>query len=85
MMSRGRTCLQVVTHELIRGHPIYRASQTIEYPGVKILRTDGDPMYLQRVTEGQIEYVLGKLKHKPVYEEINPKGWGYYTYTYSPC
>ena len=84
-MSRGRTCLQVVTHQLISGRPVYRASQTIEYPGAKIIRTEGDPIYLPRVTDSKIEYVLGKLKHNPVYEEINPKGWGYYTYTYTPC
>jgi hypothetical protein len=50
MMSRGRTCLQVVTHELIRGHPIYRASQLIEYPGAKIIKIEGEPHYLPLVT-----------------------------------
>jgi len=85
MMSSGRTCLQVVTHQFISGRPVYKASQTIEYPGTKILKTDGDPVYLPRVTDGQIKYVLEKLKHTAVYEEMNPKGWGYYTYTYTHC
>jgi hypothetical protein len=84
-MIRGRSCLQVVTHQLLYGRPVFRASQQIEYPGAKIIKQEGETHYLPSLNEHNYAYFLGKLRDKSEHQEIVTRGWSVLTNTYTRC
>ena len=84
-MIRGRRCLHVVTHQLLNGSPVFRASQQIEYPGAKIINWEGEMRYLPSLNERDFDYYIHKLKDKAEHQEIVTRGWSVLTNTYTRC
>lgn len=82
-MIRGRSCLQVVSHQLLNGRPVYRASRQIEYSGAKIIKQEGETHYLPSLNEHDYDYFLHKLKDKTEHQEIVTRGWSVQTNTYT--
>lgn len=82
-MIRGRSCLQVITHQLLNGRPVYRAIQQID--GTKIIKKEGETHYLPSINKSDYDYYLHKLKDKAEHHEIITRGWSVLTNTYTLC